>query len=40
MLSQIAQLDPGVTANVHVLREARELDLKIQVGERPAPAAH
>ncbi len=40
MLSQIAQLDPGVTAKVHVLREARELDLKIQVGERPAPAAH
>lgn len=39
MLSQIAQLDPGATATVHVLRDARELDLKIKVGERPAPAA-
>jgi len=37
MLSQIAQLEPGVTASVHVLREARELDLKIAVGERPLP---
>ena len=41
MLSQIAQLDPGVTASVQVLREAKELSLKIRVGERPAPeAAH
>jgi serine protease DegQ len=38
MLSQIAQLDPGATASVHVLRDARELDLKIKVGERPPPA--
>jgi len=38
MLSQIAQLDPGAAATVHVLRESRELDLKIKVGERPAPA--
>jgi serine protease DegQ len=38
MLSQIAQLEPGVTASVHVLREAKELDLKIHVGERPPPA--
>ena len=37
MLSQIAQLDPGATASVHVVREARDLDLKIQVGERPPP---
>ncbi len=39
MLSQIAQLDPGATANVHVLREAKDLNLKIRVGERPAPDA-
>ncbi len=39
MLSQIAQLDPGVTASVRVLRDAREMDLKIKVGERPAPVA-
>ena len=39
-LSQIAQLDPGATASVHVLRDARELDLSIRVGERPpAPPA-
>ncbi len=37
VLSQIAQLDPGATASVHVLREAKELDLKIHVGERPPP---
>ncbi len=39
MLSQIAQLDPGATATVHVLRDAKEIDLKIKVGERPAPVA-
>ena len=39
MLSQIAQLDPGATATVHILRDAKEMDLKITVGERPAPAA-
>jgi serine protease DegQ len=37
-LGQIAQLEPGVTASVHVLRDAKEMDLKIKVGERPAPA--
>jgi len=37
MLSQIAQLEPGAAASVHVLREAKELDLKIRVGERPPP---
>ncbi len=40
MLSQIAQLDPGATATVHVLREAKEIDLKIRVGERPPPLPH
>jgi serine protease DegQ len=40
MLSQIAQLDPGATATVHVVREAKEIDLKIRVGERPPPLAH
>jgi len=38
MLSQIAQLDPGDSAIVHVLRDTREMDLKIHIGERPAPA--
>ena len=35
MLSQIAQLEPGSTANVTVLRESKALNLKIRVGERP-----
>lgn len=37
MLSQIAQLDPGSDATVHVLRDARDVELKIRVGERPTP---
>jgi serine protease DegQ len=39
MLSQIAQLDPGTTATVTVLRDAKSLNLKIRVGERPQPEA-
>jgi len=39
MLNQIAQLEPGATATVHVLRESKDMNLKIHVGERPAPAA-
>jgi Do/DeqQ family serine protease len=39
MLSQIAQLDPGSSATVHVMRNAKEMDLKIRVGERPTPQA-
>lgn len=38
MLNQIAQLEPGATATVHVLRDAKEMNLKIRVGERPPPA--
>lgn len=38
MLNQIAQLEPGATATVHVLRDAKEMDLRIRVGERPPPA--
>ncbi len=38
MLNQIAQLEPGAMATVHVQREAKELNLKIRVGERPPPA--
>ncbi|HYA66526.1 MAG TPA: trypsin-like peptidase domain-containing protein, partial [Burkholderiaceae bacterium] len=38
MLNQIAQLEPGATASVHVLRDAKEMNLKIRVGERPPPA--
>jgi serine protease DegQ len=39
MLNQIAQLEPGSVATVRVLRENRELDLNITVGERPSPQA-
>jgi len=39
MLNQIAQLEPGTSAAVRVLREAREIDLAITVGERPPPPA-
>jgi serine protease DegQ len=38
MLNQIAQLEPGAVASVHVLRDAKEMNLKIRVGERPPPA--
>ena len=37
MLNQIAQLEPGSVATVRVMRENRELDLNITVGERPPP---
>jgi len=37
MLNQIAQLEPGTSAAVRVLREAHEIDLAITVGERPPP---
>jgi serine protease DegQ len=37
MLNQIAQLEPGTSAAVRVLREAREVELSITVGERPPP---
>jgi len=37
MLNQIAQLEPGATASVHVLRDAKDMNLKIRVGERPPP---
>jgi serine protease DegQ len=37
MLNQIAQLEPGTNAAVRVLREAREIELSITVGERPPP---
>jgi serine protease DegQ len=41
VLGQIAQLDPGTQASVQVLRDSKELTLKIRVGERPPPdAAH
>jgi serine protease DegQ len=39
MLNQIAQLEPGTSAAVRVLREAHEIDLAITVGERPPPPA-
>jgi serine protease DegQ len=36
-LSQIAQLDPGASARVHVLRGTQEMDFNLHVGERPPP---
>jgi serine protease DegQ len=39
LLNQIAQLDPGTTASVQVLRQGKELNLKIRVGERPLDPA-
>jgi serine protease DegS/serine protease DegQ len=35
MLAQIAQLAPGSVARVRVLRQGREADLAVTVGERP-----
>jgi serine protease DegQ len=37
MLNQIAQLAPGSVAKVRVERNGRELDLSVNVGERPVP---
>jgi serine protease DegQ len=37
MLNQIAQLEPGTSAAVRVLRAAHEIELSITVGERPPP---
>jgi serine protease DegQ len=37
MLNLIAQLEPGSEAAVRVLREAKDFDLRVRVGERPAP---
>lgn len=37
MLNQIAQLPPGSSARVRVLRGGRELDVPVTVGERPTP---
>jgi serine protease DegQ len=39
MLNLIAQLPPGSTADVKVLRQNREADFSVTVGERPTPRA-
>jgi serine protease DegQ len=39
MLNQIAQLPPGSSAQVRVVRGDKELDLQVGVGERPTPRA-
>jgi serine protease DegQ len=36
MLTQIAALAPGSTAKVKLLREGKEVELSVQVGERPS----
>jgi serine protease DegQ len=37
MLNQIAQLPPGSSASVRVLRAGREVEVPVTVGERPTP---
>jgi serine protease DegQ len=37
MLNQISQLPPGTPARVKVSREGREIELQVNVGERPQP---
>jgi len=37
MLNQIAQLPPGSSASVRILRAGREVDVPVTVGERPTP---
>ena len=37
MLNQIAQLPPGSTASVRVLRSGKEFEVPVTVGERPTP---
>jgi serine protease DegQ len=37
MLNQIAQLPPGSSANVRVVRGGKEIELPVTVGERPQP---
>lgn len=39
MLTQIAALAPGSTARVKVLRDGKEVDLSVRVGERPSMQA-
>jgi len=39
LLNQVAQLEPGTTANIKILRKGKALDLKIQIGKRPKPKA-
>jgi serine protease DegQ len=37
MLNQIAQLPPGSSASVRVVRAGKDLEIPVQVGERPTP---
>ncbi len=37
MLNQIAQLPPGSSATVRVVRGGKDLEVPVQVGERPTP---
>ena len=39
MLNQISQLPPGTPAKVRVSREGKEVELQVNVGERPQPQA-
>ncbi|RQS72278.1 Do family serine endopeptidase [Burkholderia sp. Bp8963] len=37
LLNVVAQIKPGATAKVHVVRKGKEFDLKVVIGKRPPP---
>jgi serine protease DegQ len=39
LLNQIAQIGPGNTVNLKVLRKSKALELNVQTGKRPKPAS-
>jgi serine protease DegQ len=39
LLARIAELPPGSTARLHVLREGTEIEINVTVGKRPKPEA-
>ena len=40
LLNQIAQLGPGNTATIKVLRKGKDLELTVKIGKRPKPKMH
>lgn len=37
LLNVVAQIKPGATAKVHVVRKGKELNLNVVIGKRPPP---
>ncbi|KVX15471.1 2-alkenal reductase [Burkholderia ubonensis] len=37
LLNVVAQIKPGATAKVHVVRKGKELDVNVMIGKRPPP---